>query len=429
MIHLPEVVLTFYQDRKEKWQKKNITDKLDEFQKLEKLRECEEIFKHEKWILDAAERIASRALTTHPSKFSHPSTGVGKKNRANGTYVSPIFFKGKFVADGLFRTGNVHTQFMDSVGNAAELDVEEFLRLEIDGQSILDHIEQDSEIAKQLLTIDDQDYQILKKHFLAIKASDSEHITNTKIKQVYYPIISQSGTTYYLLSLLTNSAYLFEQRKRIDEIRFSDATKEARELKRQNKYSELGFKELYDITTIGFGGTKPANISILNNLNAGKAHLFESIPPYIKLRDVRIPTRNFFTQTLNRLELKKLFFNMNGVFKNWKNNIDVKNELDELIKQFVDYCIEKRWQVYMLLENQLLQLSSELPIYQRIWLSPDMQSERDENDLWLDELIIQLSRTFFYLYEKTIGKDAFKFGHSEYLKIKEIIEANRESLK
>ncbi len=69
----------FFAERKEAWLKKNMSTAMDEQQLREKQQECEQKFLLSNWLPDAARRICSRALTTHPSKFTHPSTGVGKK--------------------------------------------------------------------------------------------------------------------------------------------------------------------------------------------------------------------------------------------------------------------------------------------------------------------------------------------------------------
>lgn len=422
MQELPEVIQVFYKTRKATWEKKNITDKLDTYQKLEKKQECDILFQHENWIVDAAKRISSRAMTTHPSKFTHPSTGVGKKNRLNGTYVSPIFFTGTYSADGLYRSGNVKTKLIDSVGNAAELDVEEFLRLEVDNLSILEHIVNDSELAKQLLTIEGQEYSELKKLFSAIKTSDTKQVTSEKIKQIYFPVFTEENVQYVLLSILTNSCYLFEQRKRIDEIKFSEASKQAKDLKKENKFSETGFRDLYNITTIGFGGTKPANISVLNNQNAGKAHLFECIPPVISMREIRLPTKNFFSQTLSYNELKKIFKDIHSIFINKRNVIEVRNEELKLIQKYIDHVIEKRWQVIMCIDNEGITLNDNLPMYQKYWLSSSYDAEFYKKSELLNHLITEATRYFFIWYEKTIGKDAFVFSDEEFKKINAIIK-------
>lgn len=138
-----------------------------------------------------------------------------------------------------------------------------------DGATLLAHIEAETQLAKTLLTLNNESYQEIRNGFLAMSATDDSVVTSSKIKQVYFPVWLDDED-YHLLSILTPSGLLFEMRRRIDDIRFSEQTKTLRDLKRKGEYSEVGFKEIYGLTTIGFGGTKPQNISVLNNQNAGK---------------------------------------------------------------------------------------------------------------------------------------------------------------
>ncbi|TOM55970.1 type I-F CRISPR-associated protein Csy1, partial [Vibrio parahaemolyticus] len=72
-------------------------------------------------------------------------------------------------------------------------------------------------------------------------------------------------------------------------------------------------KEIYGLTTIGYGGTKPQNISVLNNQNAGKAHLLPSLPPQIAQRKRRLPTYDFFTNTVNPWQVKETLEAFHGL--------------------------------------------------------------------------------------------------------------------
>ena len=130
----------FFQKRKDDWLKKKITSSMTKEEVQDCKKKCDDKFALENWLTDAANRISSRAMTTHPSKFIHPSTGVGKKNKKENTYVTPILANCTFMPDGFLKTGNAHGK-TDSVGNAQELDVEGFLNLKMqDQKTILTHI-------------------------------------------------------------------------------------------------------------------------------------------------------------------------------------------------------------------------------------------------------------------------------------------------
>ena len=67
--------------------------------------------------------------------------------------VSSIVANATFKADGYLRTGNVKELAQDALGNAAALDVYKFLMLKMsDGNTLLQHLQDDSAISKFLLT-------------------------------------------------------------------------------------------------------------------------------------------------------------------------------------------------------------------------------------------------------------------------------------
>lgn len=415
----------FFQERKEAWLKKNLKAGMSEMEVREKQQECEEVFALKNWLSDAAQRIESRALASHPSKFSHPSTGVGKKNKANGTYVTPVLFLGHRSPDGFLRTGNVTCEEIDSVGNAAELDVEDFLRLKLnDGVTLLDHIEQKTASAKALLCLDGYDFEQLRTNFLAVKRPPKNIVTNSKIKQVYFLV---GEGEYHQLSILTHSAYLFEQRRRIDAIRFSEQAKEAREKRRNNQLGE-NYQEIYHLTTIGYGGTKPANISVLNNQNAGKAHLLLSMPPETSPRNVQLPTRNFFGEALYPKQLQVTFQAFHRLLSAGHNNVNIRKGRDYRIQEYLDQLILKMWQVRKAFVEQEHSRPEGLPGYQKIWLFPEHEQERADNQAWLAELIQDATRYFNASYKRVLGSTAFVLGDTEHFAFAEVIEQNKEAL-
>ncbi|MBK1872883.1 type I-F CRISPR-associated protein Csy1 [Marinobacter sp. 1-3A] len=416
----------FFAERKEAWLKKNLTTAMLEVDVRSKEQECESMFALKNWLPNAAHRIESRALTTHPSKFTHPSTGVGKKNQKNGTYVTPVLFQGKHEKDGFLKTGNVACDVIDSVGNAGELDVEEFLMLRMcDGYRLLDHIEKESELAQKLLSIEGHSVSELRRQLLVIKKTSEGVVTNSRIKQIFFPVY---GEGYHQLSLLTNSAYVFELRKRIDVIRFSEQAKQQRDLKRQNKHSELGFKEIYNITTIGFGGTKPANISVLNNQNAGKAHLLLSMPPELSPRATRLPTRNFFGDTLYARQLQETFQGFHRLLIADHNNMRIREGRNHRIQEYIDQVIFKMWQVRKAFEAQPHSRPESLPGYQKIWLFPEHEPDRMEEGQWLTTLVDEVARHFINSYEKVLGKAAIQLGDDELGAFNRIVEQSKEAL-
>ncbi|GIB90742.1 type I-F CRISPR-associated protein Csy1 [Vibrio cholerae] len=419
---LDPAIAAFFAERKEAWLKKNISAAMSDTEVLEKQQECEQNFLLDNWLPDAAKRAGQISVASHPCTFSHPSA---RKNK-NG-YVSSIIAKNKPRIDGFLRSGNVSVE-PDALGNAAALDVYKFLSLEMsDQRSLLVHIEQESELARQLLDIPSCEYQALRDGFLKMVDSDQASVSSSKIKQVYFPI---ADGEYHLLSLLTHSGHLFELRKRLDALRFGDAVKEARECKKTNHFHPAGYQEIFGLTTIGFGGTKPQNISVLNNQNAGKAHLLASIPPELTSRDIRLPKTDFFKESFNAWQAKEVLESLHRLFQTDYNNINLRDGRDYRIQQYVDLVIEKMWQVRLFLEAYSGELSSALPLEQKIWLYPEFAEQRQQEDEWLDKIIRHIARGLINHYSRSkVITNPVTLADQELLAIEEVVASNKENLR
>nr|WP_237733411.1 type I-F CRISPR-associated protein Csy1 [Vibrio fluvialis] len=389
---------------------------------LEKQQECEQNFLLDNWLPDAAKRAGQISVASHPCTFSHPSA---RKNK-NG-YVSSIIAKNKPRIDGFLRSGNVSVE-QDALGNAAALDVYKFLSLEMsDQRSLLVHIEQESDLARQLLDIPSCEYQALRDGFLKMIDSDQASVSSSKIKQVYFPI---ADGEYHLLSLLTHSGHLFELRKRLDALRFGDAVKEARECKKTNHFHPAGYQEIFGLTTIGFGGTKPQNISVLNNQNAGKAHLLVSIPPELTPRDIRLPRTDFFKESFTAWQAKEVLEALHRLFQTDYNNVNLRDGRDYRIQQYVDLVIEKMWQVRLFLEAYSGELSSALPLEQKIWLYPEFADLRHQEDEWLDKIIRHIARGLINHYSRSkVITSPITLADQELLAIEKVVASNKENLR
>lgn len=413
----------FFAERKENWIKKNIKASMTEVEVHEKEQECEEVFALKNWLPNAAKRAGQMCLSTHPCTFSHPSA---RKNK-NG-YASSVISEAEASPDGFLRTGNVQVE-PDALGNAAALDVYKFLTLIMqDQQTLLTHIEQETELADSLLEMGGSHKQDLRHGFLEMVATKEDVLTSSKIKQVYFPLFEEANeTSYHLLSVLTHSGHLFELRRRVDHLRFSEATKEAREKRRNNQYSETGYQEIYNLTTIGFGGTKPQNISVLNNQNAGKAHLLLSLPPELSSREVRLPTRNFFTDSLNPWHIQDTLQAFSRLLETDYNNVRLREGRDFRVQEYVDFVVQKMWQVRLAFGESVHSRPEGLPAYQKVWLFPEREAERKADNQWLDQLIKDIARSFNGHYKKVAGLKAIQLGDAEHQAITAVIELNKEA--
>lgn len=384
--------------------------------------EVEEKFALEHWLSKAAKRAKERRLSSHPCTFSHPS---GRLNK-NGKTTS-VIAEGKRVADGYCRSGNVDTEVgLDSLGNAAALDVQKFLCLKMkDGQTLLDHIEQETELSKSLLNIGTDTYESLRNGFLAIKQEDSPQITSSKIKQVYFPV----DNSYHQLSILTSSVLIFEMKRRIEKMRFDDSTKTARELRKKNEYSETDYKEIFGLSIVAYGGTKPQNISTLNNQFGGRSYLLPSLPPSLQDQKVRLPRKDFFRDCLWPKNLEDSFTSMHKLLIADVNNLAIRQGRDNIVLYVFDRIVERIWQI----RNEDTGWATRgrfraLPTYQK-WILDNSYAEiREEKPEYITEFLEESARWIVFAYKKVLGKRALGMHDDEIQHFNNIVLSKREAL-
>jgi CRISPR-associated protein Csy1 len=419
----------FFEKLKENWKRKKIKPAMPIEIKESLIKECDSHYSLSHWLSYASNGAIKRALSSHPSKFTHPDAGASETNIKKKTYVSPVIYLGNFENDGFLKTGNVIGINLDSTGNGAEVgsigEIGSFLSLTLaDGKRFFEHLRENSEQARDILSYCTEPYDDLKAGLLSM-IKDTEPQTSSKIKQVYFPVEDD----YHQLSLLTNSGMIYQLRSRLDKLRFSEEIKVLRDKKRKNEFSEQGYSEIYDLTTIGYGGTKPQNISVLNNQNGGKAHLLSSVPPSIEKRHIHFPKSDFFVESFKKYDYADTFKALHKLFQADYNNINIRNARDNYLQEIMDLLIEKMWAVRAVSSTQYHQEYSTLVSHQRTWLCSEHTKKREESAQWLDTLVDEVSRWISRSYEKVVGKKAIKLGEEERLLFVSIVEQNREFLK
>lgn len=413
---LDPVIQNFLNDRKDLWLKKKITNDATDEERAELERQALDEFSLAKWLPDAAKRAKQLSLVSHPAKFSHPSAKT-----------SSIIAKSERRADGFLRTGNV-TAELDVFGNAAAMDVYKFLSLRLsDDKTILMHLENKTVEIKEQLTIPTADFSDIEQGLLEIMQDDnSVSKTSEIVKQVYFSV----DDDYHLLSVLTASNLMYKLKERINIMRFSDEAKQAREAKKNNHHHDAGLSEVYGLSVIGFGGTKPQNISVLNSQNYGEAYLLASMPSELELRSIQAPRSNFFTNTLWVKSFEDDFKKLHDLFQGDTNNIHIRKKRDSLVRNIIYQVIDKLWMLrYLNAGWSDAEAYRNLPHYQKIWLDQTYEQERTKNEDWLLALKNDFSRWFINSYQSIMDEQALSLGDEQLPYFKEMLDECEEDLR
>lgn len=416
-----EAIHQFFADRKAAWLKAKIKSDTADEETAELEQQANEKFALASWLPDAAKRASQLSIVSHPSKFSHPSAKT-----------SVIIAKGEPKADGYLRTGNLDYE-LDVFGNAAAMDVYKFLNLPMaDGRMVLDHLEDDTSEVQCLLSIPTASYESLKDGFLSVKQSEAnQSYSDRLVKQVYFPV---DNNQYHLLSLLTASGVVTKLKNTIDDMRFSEQASNARDCRKNGLVHDTGYNDVLNLTVTGYGGTQPQNVSVLNSQNAGRAYLLMSAPPTIEKRTVRLPTSDFFSQSLRSWLFKDPMFELHKLMELDINNLKVRSAISNTIS----YTVNKVVQEAAALRNFEIGWSATehyqgLEEYQRIWLDNAYLTVRSAQPDWLKDLAREFAQWFMRTYKNTLSSDAISLSDHELLHVEdfiiEVLNAEKELLK
>ena len=410
-----DTINKFLSERKIKRIKGKLKQNTTEHEKIEIEKNAENEFLLANWLSYAIKYSDKISFVTHPAKFSHPNANI-----------SQVFAVAKKNEDGFLRTGNVDHEADVIFSTAAYMPIYTFLSLLLeDGKSILEHVEEGSDLIRKRFNFNGLPFEKIQKGLLAVKSNSDYISTDGKVKQVFFPVEQD----YHLLSILTASGLMFELKKRINSIRFSKTSKSLRTLKASNEYSVEGFNEIHNLTIQGHIKSKPQCISELNKTNYGEAILLMSLPPHLNKEKVKLPRYNFFKNTLYLKPFSESFISLHKLIAVDYNNINIREARDNIIKYVVDQIVEKVWTIrshkggWSDTVNYL-----QLPAYQKIWLDSGREDDREIDGEWIVKVISDLARWFGFAYKRILGKNARLLADDELTHIRKIITQCKEGL-
>ncbi|MGP1664863.1 MAG: type I-F CRISPR-associated protein Csy1 [Rhodanobacter sp.] len=224
------------------------------------------------WLADAARRVGQIQAVTHVLKATHPDA------RGSSLHFPPSSLP-QHADIGSHLLGADYAQ--DVVGNAAALDVFKLLKLDVEGKRLLDWMQAGDADLQAALSDDATLAQGWMQAFAALVREDAQPATHPMAKQLYWLAgdTPQDDSHYHLLQPMFSSSLAHVVHAEIQNARFGDGNKAARQAKRDNKPADAMYRDYRGLVARKLGGTKPQNISQLNSERGGVNYLLASLPP------------------------------------------------------------------------------------------------------------------------------------------------------
>ena len=362
----------------------------------------------EEWLEDIASNAAKCKFATHVGRFVNPDVSNVVINVKDITSASNE-------TEGYITTTGTDCQMDMSVASAAYLGTAKLLMLPLaDGKTVYQHLIDDENFLQKELPNLNIDYKKTTEELLKVMTDVLPIATDERLRQVYFPI-DICKDKYHLLTVLSPSSIMIELSKRIKKM-------EDLEFKiRHNKIFDESYTKIYNLTEVGFGGTKAQNISCGNSSVGGKCYLLNSMPPELAKRDIAIPKKNFFKDTLNVRSFYNLFKSLHDVYKETNNNLNSRTHARNIEIAIINKVIVFVYKLRKVTRGWSDD-NSALSISQKIWLDDKYSERRASESDWTEDIVVDFTDWIMNTYEFVMKKEKIILGDGEYLALKHVIK-------
>jgi len=314
------------------------------------------------WLTDAARRAKQISLATHAPKYTH---GDSK--------ASSILASSDELSNLYLVTSSLKNKQLDFAGNSAVFDVASLLKITVNGESLIDQLQNKHVDALKAFT---DNVTLLGEWQSGFEKAlgDEKRSGHTLTKQLYYPVNLDGDEKYHLLCPLFSSSLAHELHKQVTKTRFGES-KDIRETRKKGNFHQA-LDESFPATAVqNFGGSKPQNISQLNSERYGQSFLLNCAPPTYQaqskppLTSASIFNREFGFKTSKLIrEFKAFLTGLTEQDRNFKTRY--KRDYG-FVQPLLDSLFNHAVQIQSLTEHAG-------------WASDDECQMKREHALWLD---------------------------------------------
>lgn len=378
-----------------------------------KLQAKESVLTLQEWLDSAAKRACRISLTTHILKFTH---GNAKGTNIN---IQENTLKQAQAKQPYLSTSSLKEICEDTATSAADMDVAGLLQLNFENKTLIQFIKENDNSALRPLTEDDEQLKKwmdgLKKALDSFKeVSDKKVLSSDPLaKQVYFPIGKDS---YHLLAPLYSTALSHSLYQKVSKDRFSEEAKNFDQNSINSTYVKRNIVKYPQLAVQQFGGTKPQNISFLNQQRRGKGYLLRSMPPTWKsINHPPLKENSFWHQLFHSEDFKSEFKEYQSFLLSVKDvatNEKIRKTSLEYRENLIDLLLNSAACIQALPGGW--SQKSEISAAEKLWLDINnsdktFQENRKAGD-WMDVIAKQFAT---FICQKIKIED-FEFEDSEF---------------
>ena len=393
--------------------RKRLNDKLEKVAPDDPKRtELHQQFIPATWLDDAARRVSQIQAVTHSLKPIHPDA------KGTNLYNVPSALP-ELAVVGSHCLGDDFAG--DVVGNAAALDVYKFLKLEHQGRSLMAlMLTRDADLVAAL-SEDPAQAETWISAFAGITEPRGRAASHTLAKQFYWLTGNDphDDASFHMLAPLYASSLAHHVYRTIQNDRFSEEAKAAREAKRDGAFCDRPVREYPQLAEQKLGGSNKQNLGQLNVERGGKNFLLASLPPTWRSVDLKPLLRidSMFHRYGRREEVKRLVKALLAFLESDPTrNLDTREHRDELVNGLIDEFLQFSAELQSLPPGWSQASECRLGSPEKHWLDPEgFEKACADADLPLPTDIADRVSALFANWLNAQLRDPLPVGDSEYL--------------
>lgn len=341
------------------------------------------------WMQNNLQNLERCRAVSHIARYTNPDVAISLHDSSKPVGQGYLTTADILAEDDLVVNGGAAYMAIASflVGKFSQKETAEEQKADLTAKTAWQYFREDAPFIRREIESLGIPYEPLREKILKIQPQEMPQLTDTRLRQVYFPI---GADDYHLLTVIPPVSMIFSLTERVEVA--SRLQKKCRD-KKSEHYGE-SHCIFPDITRAAFGGSQPQNMSC-RNTSLG-IDILPSRPPILSGRKVRLPKRNFFFDSLYWRRFSEMLFHLDSLLRDQRHNLEMRERREDIILDFVEPILYEA--------NRLQALpagwskDTELTKEQAVWLDAAYSNQRQTDTDWIWPVCMDFSRWLVNAY-------------------------------
>lgn len=346
------------------------------------------------WIQKNLRNLERCRTVSHIARYTNPDVAISVHDTSQPVGQGYLTTTDMTAEDDLIVNGGAAYMAFASflVGKFSQKETAEEQKADLAAKTAWQYFREDSPFIRKEIESLGVEYEPLREKILKIRPQEVPQMTDTRLRQVYFPT---GEDDYHLLTVIPPVSMMFSLTEQVETASRSQGRCRDKE---SEHYGESYFI-FPDITRAAFGGSQPQNMSC-RNTSLG-VDILPSQPPILSGRKIKLPKRNFFSDSLYWRRFRDTLSDLDALFRDQRHNLETRERREDIILDFVETILYEA--------NRLQNLpagwskETELSDEQATWLDEAYGRQRQADTDWIWPVCLDFSRWLVNAYGRFCG--------------------------